>query len=96
MSSPPSYNDALKDDDKLFVTLEACQLHASLLHTFHSLRIRDISVEKMYLARAERRYLLWMDHVQEEQPNPDILPPIGKLLKPVYYHKLITLLIMTT
>jgi hypothetical protein len=76
-SPPPTYSDAIKDNDELFVTLSDCQYHASLLHTFYNLRIKDPALEKVYLARAERRYYLWMDHVQEFEPSTQILPPIG-------------------
>lgn len=69
----------MEEVDKLFVAPKACQDHISLLHTFHALRWADPDVEKVFLARAERRYLLWMDHVQETRPSPEILPPIGKM-----------------
>ncbi|KAH8556565.1 hypothetical protein BGW37DRAFT_473163 [Umbelopsis sp. PMI_123] len=93
-SPPPTYSDAIKDNDELFVTLSDCQYHASLLHTFYNLRIKDPALEKVYLARAERRYYLWMDHVQEFEPSTQILPPIdviymwhAHLLSPYRYYE---------
>lgn len=93
MASPPTYSDALRDDDKQFVTLADCQYHASLLQTFNKLRIADPTLEKLYLARAETRYILWMNHIADTiQPDADILPPIGKwmiiivFIKPTEYN----------
>jgi hypothetical protein len=86
MASPPSYYDAINEKkdiinekEDIFVTLPNCQYHASLLHTFHQLRISNPELEKVYLARAEARYFQWMDHVQSYEPSMNLLPPIGKL-----------------
>lgn len=78
MASPPTYYEATQEKEDTFVSLSDCQYHESLLHTFHQLRISDPEVEKVYLARAEARYFLWMDHVRSYEPSMDLLPPIGK------------------
>jgi hypothetical protein len=82
MSSPPSYHDVINQKADAFVTKSDCQNHMSLLHTFHQLRISDPETEKVYLARAEARYFVWMSHVQSYEPSNYLLPPIGKLSTP--------------
>ncbi|CAO3676624.1 unnamed protein product [Umbelopsis ramanniana] len=94
MTSPPSYYDVINQKAAAFVTKSDCQYHVSLLHTFHQLRISDPEVEKIYLARAEARYFLWMNHVQSYEPSNSLLPPIdvvymwhAHLLSPFRYHE---------
>ena len=82
MSSPPSYYDVINQKASAFIAKPDCQYHVSLLHTFHQLRISDPEAEKVYLARAEARYFLWMNHVQSYEPSNYLLPPIGKLSTP--------------
>jgi hypothetical protein len=76
---PPAYSKSIAEDERSFVAMKACQQHASLLHTFFHLRSDDPDTEKLYLVRAEMRYLLWIQLVVKENPGAHILPPIGKL-----------------
>ncbi|KAJ3104352.1 hypothetical protein HDU97_009325 [Phlyctochytrium planicorne] len=56
------------------VTTEAAEAHIGLLHRFILLQSRDQMTDWKFLCRAEQRYLMWLDYLREERPDPNFLP----------------------
>ncbi|KAI8613386.1 hypothetical protein BC830DRAFT_480178 [Chytriomyces sp. MP71] len=57
------------------VNVETLVAHLGLLHRFCVLENKDDQLaDWRYLCRAEQRYLMWLDYLREEQPDPSSIP----------------------
>ncbi|KAI8613388.1 hypothetical protein BC830DRAFT_480423 [Chytriomyces sp. MP71] len=57
------------------VSVESAEAHLGLLHRFAALENKiDRMSDWRFLCRAEQRYLIWLDYLREEQPDPSSLP----------------------
>ncbi|KAJ1553099.1 hypothetical protein HK405_008960, partial [Cladochytrium tenue] len=58
------------------------EAHLGLLHRFCALLIDFELTDSRYLCRAERRYILWLEYLRDQNPDPDAipLPPIDVAL----------------
>ncbi|KAJ1538112.1 hypothetical protein HK405_014116, partial [Cladochytrium tenue] len=72
------------------------EAHLGLLHRFCALESADQLADWRYLCRAEQRYLMWLDFLREERPDPNAipLPPIdvaliwhAHMLNPLRYYE---------
>ncbi|KAJ3197030.1 hypothetical protein HK101_006493 [Irineochytrium annulatum] len=62
------------------VSVTTAEAHLGLLHRLLLLENPDQLSDWRYLCRAEQRYLMWLDFLREEGPDPESsmpLPPIG-------------------
>ncbi|KAI8840270.1 hypothetical protein BC829DRAFT_25101 [Chytridium lagenaria] len=78
------------------VNAETAEAHIGLLHRFILLQSRDQMTDWKFLCRAEQRYLMWLDYLREERPEPASipLPPIDvaliwhtHMLSPLRYYE---------
>ncbi|KAJ1555890.1 hypothetical protein HK405_011170, partial [Cladochytrium tenue] len=72
------------------------EAHLGLLHRFCMLESKDQLADWRFLCHAERRYLKWLDYLQEKRPDPESipLPPIdvaliwhAHMLNPLRYYE---------
>lgn len=53
--------------------------HLALLRWFHSLENPDQKLDTVYLIKAEQRYMIWLNYLNQIMPSEEkmIVPPIG-------------------
>ncbi|KAJ3193248.1 hypothetical protein HK101_005147, partial [Irineochytrium annulatum] len=78
------------------VTPATLEAHLGLLHRFVLLESADQLADWRYLCHAEQRYLMWLDYLKEERPDPSAtpLPPLdvaliwhSHMLSPLRYYE---------
>ncbi|KAJ3320301.1 hypothetical protein HDU76_000340 [Blyttiomyces sp. JEL0837] len=72
------------------VTVSAAVAHLSLLGRFARLESADVMNDLKFLCRAEQRYLMWLDFLAINKPDPELmpLPPLDVAM--VWYNHFLT------